>query len=84
MTIIDALHAARGKYDARRDQSRRLRHYSYAIADAIVAIGIPVVEVHLSNVAAARSFRHRSVTARACRGTIAGFGAAGYTWHCGP
>ena len=53
-------------------------HYSHAIADAIVAIGIPVVEVHLSNVVAREEFRRFSVTARGCRGTIGGFGPQGY------
>ena len=77
--IIDALHAARGKYDAVVINPAAYSHYSHAIADAIVAIGIPVVEVHLSNLASREDFRRRSVTARACRGSIAGFGAASYS-----
>lgn len=76
--IIDALHAARGAYAGVVINPGAYAHYSYAIADAIAAIGIPVVEVHLSNIAAREAFRRTSVTAAACRGTVSGLGAHGY------
>lgn len=53
-------------------------HTSLAIADAIAAIPMKVVEVHISNVAAREEVRHRSLIARVCRGTIAGFGMDSY------
>ena len=53
-------------------------HYSYAIADAISAIPIPVVEVHISNIMSREDFRHNSVTASACVGMLTGFGLKGY------
>jgi 3-dehydroquinate dehydratase-2 len=53
-------------------------HYSIAIRDAIAAIDAPVVEVHMTNVAAREDFRRVSVIAPVCRGSIAGFGAQSY------
>jgi 3-dehydroquinate dehydratase-2 len=76
--IIDALHAARKDYSGIVLNPGAYAHYSYAIADAIAAIGIPVVEVHLSNVAGREAFRRTSVTAAACRGVVSGLGAASY------
>lgn len=76
--IIDALHAARGECDAVLLNAGAFTHYSYAIADAIAAIRIPVIEVHLSNVHAREDFRRISVMAPVCRGSIGGFGVHSY------
>jgi 3-dehydroquinate dehydratase-2 len=76
--IVDELHAARASYDAVILNPGAYTHYAYAIADAIAAIGIPVFEVHLSNISARESFRRISVVAPVCAGTISGFGVHSY------
>lgn len=53
-------------------------HYSYAIADAIASIPLPVVEVHISNIMKREDFRHQSVTAPCCKGMLTGFELEGY------
>ncbi len=76
--IIDAIHQATGKYDGLVINPGAYTHYSYAIFDAIKAVGLPAVEVHLSNIAAREEFRRHSVTAAACLGQISGLGFHGY------
>lgn len=53
-------------------------HTSVALADAIAAISIPVIEVHISNLLSREEFRHTSLTGRYCRGTVMGLGIDGY------
>lgn len=76
--IIDALHAARLDCAGVILNAGAYTHYSYAIRDAIAAIKIPVVEVHLSNVNSRDEFRKNSVIAPVCVGSIAGFGKFSY------
>jgi len=76
--IIDKLHSARMNYDGVVLNAGAYTHYSYAIRDAISAIRIPVIEVHISNVFARDEFRKNSVIAPVCKGSISGFGLASY------
>lgn len=77
--IIDKLHAARLSCDGVILNAGAYTHYSYAIRDAIAAIKIPVIEVHLSNVNSRDEFRKISVIAPVCKGSIAGFGKYSYS-----
>jgi len=76
--IIDAIHGARGRFDAIVINAGAYTHYSIAIRDAIAGIGLPTVEVHLSNVHKREEFRHHSVIAPVAAGSIAGFGVHSY------
>jgi 3-dehydroquinate dehydratase-2 len=77
--LIDALHEAGRKYAGVIFNPGGYTHSSVALYDAIAAIDIPVVEVHLSNILAREDFRHRSLIAPACAGVISGFGWRSYT-----
>ncbi len=76
--IIDKLHAARKSFDGVIINAGAYTHYSYAIRDAISAIKIPCIEVHISNVFARDEFRSKSVIAPVCKGSICGFGFGSY------
>ena len=77
--LIDWLHEARAKgAKAVLLNAGGFSHTSVALHDAVKAIDVPVIEVHLSNPQAREAFRRRSLIASAARGTIAGFGALGY------
>jgi 3-dehydroquinate dehydratase-2 len=80
--IIDKIHEAAGS-DGVIINAGAYTHYSYAIRDAITAIGTarktPVIEVHISNIYAREKFRRSSVISEVCKGVICGFGSAGYS-----
>ncbi|MDE6176622.1 MAG: type II 3-dehydroquinate dehydratase [Paramuribaculum sp.] len=77
-TIIDMIHEASGRVDGIVLNAGAYTHTSLAIADAIEAVEIPVVEVHISNVAAREPVRRHSMLAPVCAGTITGFGRDSY------
>lgn len=76
--LIDRLHAARDEVDGVVINAGAFTHTSVALRDAISAVGLPVVEVHLSNVHARETFRHHSMLAPVCIGVIVGFGLHSY------
>ncbi|MBQ9949635.1 MAG: type II 3-dehydroquinate dehydratase [Clostridia bacterium] len=76
--IINKIHGAYGNADAIIINAGAYSHYSYAIRDALSAVAIPAVEVHISNVYKREEFRHNSVIAPVCCGTITGLGMYGY------
>ena len=76
--LINALHASVGAYDGVVMNSGGYTHTSVAIRDAIAAISTPVVEVHISSILAREEFRHISMLAPVCRGSIMGFGLDSY------
>lgn len=76
--IIDAIHGAVGNFDAIVINPGAYTHYSYAILDALKAVEVPAIEVHISNIHQREEFRHRSVTAAECVGQICGLGLYGY------
>lgn len=76
--IVDALHAADGTYDGVLLNAGGYTHTSVVIRDAISAITVPVVEIHISNIAAREEFRHTSLIGGVAIGSIVGFGLDSY------
>ena len=76
--IVDRIQNARGKCDVMLINPGAYTHTSVAIRDAIAAVNIPVIEVHLSNVYRREPFRHHSYVSTVASGVIAGFGTQGY------
>tara|TARA_Y100000385_G_C12998719_1_gene596128 strand:+ start:129 stop:545 length:417 start_codon:yes stop_codon:yes gene_type:complete len=76
--LIDKLHEVGFTYDGVIFNAGGYTHTSIAIADAVEAIQIPVIEVHISNVYAREEYRHISLMAKNCKGVIAGFGLKSY------
>ena len=76
--IVNAIQAAKGVYDGIIINPAAYTHTSVAIRDAISAVMIPAVEIHLSNIHTREEFRHKSFTAPVCVGQITGFGSYGY------
>jgi 3-dehydroquinate dehydratase-2 len=76
--LVTWIQEARGRFDAIVLNAAAYTHTSVALRDAIAAVQIPTIEIHLSNVHARESFRHHSVIAAVCEGQITGFGAKSY------
>ena len=78
--LVNKIHAAflEKAYDGILLNAGAYTHYSYALRDAIAAVDVPVVEVHMSNVHAREDFRKTSVLSEVCKGVVCGFGADSY------
>ncbi len=76
--IVEAVGGARGRYDGILINPAAYTHTSVAIRDALEGVGLPAVEVHLSNIYAREPFRHRSLVAPVVSGQITGFGPNSY------
>ena len=76
--LIEAIQKSRGRYDFILLNAGALTHYSIALRDAIAAVPVPVIELHLSNIHKREEFRHTSVIAPVVMGQICGFGVDSY------
>ncbi len=76
--LINWIQAAKGAFEVIVLNAAAYTHTSVALRDAIAAVGVPTIEIHLSNTHAREEFRHKSLIAPVCRGQIAGFGVMSY------
>jgi len=76
--LVAWIQQAKGEFNVIVLNAAAYTHTSIALRDAIVATGVPTIEIHLSNIHAREEFRHKSVIAPVCRGQIVGFGANSY------
>lgn len=76
--LVNWIQQAKGQFDWIVLNAAAYTHTSIALRDAIAAVQVPTIEIHLSNVHAREEFRHKSLIAPVCRGQITGFGKASY------
>jgi 3-dehydroquinate dehydratase-2 len=76
--LVNWIQLAKGKFDVIVINAAAYTHTSIALRDAIAAVGVPTIEIHLSNVHAREEFRHKSLIAPVCCGVIMGFGQKSY------
>lgn len=76
--IVAWIQQSKGNFDVIVLNAAAYTHTSIALRDAIVAVGVPTIEIHLSNIHAREEFRHKSLIAPVCRGQISGFGSNSY------
>src|SRR5208282_1317313 len=76
--LVNWIQAAKGNFQVIVLNAAAYTHTSVAIRDAISAVGVPTIEIHLSNIHAREEFRHKSLIAAVCRGHICGFGEKSY------
>ena len=76
--LVNWIQEAKGRFDVIVLNAAAYTHTSIALRDAIAAVGVPTIEIHLSNVHAREEFRHKSLIAPVCSGQILGFGEKSY------
>ena len=76
--LVSWIQQAKGQFAAIVINAAAYTHTSIALRDAISAVGVPTIEIHLSNIHAREEFRHKSLIASVCRGQICGFGSKSY------